>query len=239
MNVAIIIPALNEAGNIGALVAEVNTTIQAEVIVVDNGSTDATASEARAANATVIAETRRGYGYACAAGVQRATARDADVLIFLDGDYSFLPADLPALLQPIEREQADLVLGSRWLGHIAPGAMPPQQRFGNWLTARLMNRLYGLSITDLGPYRAIRRDLIERLDLHEMTYGWPSEMLVKAARCGARIVEVPVDYHARRAGRSKVSGTLGGTLRAGWRILSVTLRHASPPTSLLSRKDGR
>ncbi len=224
MNVTVIIPALNEAGNIGALVTEVGATIRAEVVVVDNASTDATADEARAANATVVTESRRGYGHACAAGV--AAARQADVVIFLDGDYSFLPADLPALLQPIEHDQADLVLGSRWLGHIEPGAMPPQQRFGNWLTARLMNRLYGLSITDLGPYRAVRRGLIEQLDLHEMTYGWPSEMLVKAAKCGARIVEVPVDYHARRAGRSKISGTVRGTVLAGWHILRVTLRYA-------------
>ncbi len=223
VNVTVIIPALNEAGNIRALVTEVNATLPADVIVVDNGSTDATAGEARAAGATVIAETRRGYGYACAAGV--AAARHADVLVFLDGDYSFLPADLPRLLQPIESDQADLVLGSRWLGHIEPGAMPPQQRLGNWLTARLMNQLYGLSITDLGPYRAVRRSLIDRLDLREMTYGWPSEMLVKAARQHARIVEVPVHYRSRRAGRSKVSGTVRGTVRAAWSILSVTLRY--------------
>jgi glycosyltransferase involved in cell wall biosynthesis len=223
-NISVIIPALNEAGNIRALVAEVIATIRAEVIVVDNGSTDATASEARAAGAVVVTETRRGYGYACAAGV--ATARHADILIFLDGDYSFLPSDLPTLLRPIETDHADLVLGSRWLGHIEPGAMPPQQRFGNWLTARLMNRLYDLAVTDLGPYRAIRRDLIDLLDLREMTYGWPSEMLVKAARRHARIVEVPVQYRARRAGQSKVSGTVSGSLHAGWRILSVTLRHA-------------
>ena len=225
MNVTVVIPALNEAGNIRALVAEVRATIHAEIIVVDNGSTDATASEARAAGATVITETRRGYGYACAAGV--VAADRAEAVVFLDGDYSFLPGDLPALLRPLTQDTADLVLGSRWLGHIEPGSMPPQQRLGNWLTARLMNRLYGLSITDLGPYRAIRRVLIDQLDLHEMTYGWPSEMLVKAAKRRARIVEVPVQYHARRAGRSKVSGTIGGTLRAGWCILSVTLRYAA------------
>ncbi len=223
VNITVIIPALNEAGNIRALAAEVHAILPAEVIVVDNGSTDATASEAQVAGATVIAETRRGYGYACAAGV--AAARHADVLIFLDGDYSFLPADLPRLLEPIESDRADLVLGSRWLGHIEPGAMPPQQRLGNWLTARLMNRLYGLSITDLGPYRAVRRSLIDQLDLREMTYGWHSEMLVKAARQHARIVEVPVHYRSRRAGRSKVSGTVRGTVRAGWSILSVTLRY--------------
>jgi glycosyltransferase involved in cell wall biosynthesis len=226
VNISVIIPALNEAGNIGVLVAEVYATLRAEVIVVDNGSKDATACEARAAGAVVVTETRRGYGYACAAGAQRAAARHADALVFLDGDYSFLPSDLPTLLKPIEADLADLVLGSRWLGHIEAGAMPPQQRFGNWLTARLMNRLYGLAITDLGPYRAVRRGLIEQLDLHEMTYGWPSEMLVKAARHHARIVEVPVEYRARRAGQSKVSGTVSGSLRAGWRILSVTLRHA-------------
>ncbi len=224
VNVTVIIPALNEAGNIRQLVTEVLATAPVEVVVVDNGSSDATASEAYVAGATLASEPRRGYGYACAAGV--AAARHADVLVFLDGDYSFLPSDMPALLHPIELDQADLVLGSRWLGHIQPGAMPLQQRLGNWLTARLLNRLYGLSITDLGPYRAVRRALIEQLDLREMTYGWPSEMLVKAARRHARILEVPVHYHARRAGRSKVSGTIGGTLRAGWRILSVTLRYA-------------
>ena len=163
MNITVIIPALNEAGNIRQLVAEVYATVAAEVIVVDNGSTDATALEAQGAGATVVTETRRGYGYACAAGV--AAARRSEVLVFLDGDYSFLPADLPILLQPIALAQADLVLGSRWRGHIEPGAMPPQQRFGNWLTARLMNRLYGLSITDIGPYRAVRRSLLDRLDM--------------------------------------------------------------------------
>ena len=224
MKVTVIIPALNEAGNISTLVVEVLATLHAEVIVVDNGSTDATADEARAAGATVITESRRGYGYACAAGV--AAAHSADVLIFLDGDYSFLPTDLPVLLQPIESDHADLVLGSRWLGHIAPGAMPPQQRFGNWLTARLMNYRYGLAITDLGPYRAVRRSLLERLDMQEMTYGWPVEMIVKAAQSHARIAEVPVNYLSRRSGKSKVSGTVRGTLRAGWHILRVTLRSA-------------
>jgi glycosyltransferase involved in cell wall biosynthesis len=171
-----------------------------------------------------VSEPRRGYGYACAAGV--AAAREAEVLLFLDGDYSFLPRDLPELIKPIERGEADLVLGSRTRGHIQRGSMPPQQRFGNWLTARLMNHLYGLSITDLGPYRAVRRSVLDQIDMQEMTYGWPVEMIVKAAQCHARIMEVPVSYHHRRAGQSKVSGTVRGTLLAGWRILSVTLRHA-------------
>jgi glycosyltransferase involved in cell wall biosynthesis len=222
--IAVIVPALNEAGNIGRLVAEVLATLPVQVIVVDNGSSDATAQEARAAGARVVAEPRRGYGYACAAGV--AAARDADVLAFLDGDYSFLPSELPVVLAPILADEADLVLGSRWLGHIAPGAMPFQQRFGNWLAARLMNRLYGLAVTDLGPYRAIRRPLLVALDMREMTYGWPTEMMVKAAKRGARLVEVPVSFHRRQAGRSKVSGTLRGTLLAAWYILGVTLRYA-------------
>ena len=222
--IAVIIPALDEAGNIRRLVAEVLETISAEVIVVDNGSIDATAEEARVAGAQVVFEPRRGYGFACAAGV--SASQDANLLAFLDGDYSFPPAELPALITPILADEADLVLGSRWLGHIAPGAMPPQQRFGNWLAARLMNCLYCLSITDLGPYRAIRRSLLDRLDMREMTYGWPTEMMVKAAKRGARLVEVPVSFHPRRAGRSKISGTLRGTILAGWYIMGVTLRYA-------------
>jgi glycosyltransferase involved in cell wall biosynthesis len=222
--IAVIVPALNEAGNIQRLVAEVLDTSPVHVIVVDNGSTDGTADEARAAGAQVVHEPRRGYGYACAAGV--AAASGADVLAFLDGDYSSLPSELPVILGPILADEADLVLGSRPRGHIAAGAMPPQQRFGNWLASRLMNWLYGLSITDLGPYRAIRRTLLETLDMREMTYGWPTEMMVKAAKRSARIVEVPVSFQSRQAGRSKISGTLRGTILAGWHILRVTLRYA-------------
>jgi glycosyltransferase involved in cell wall biosynthesis len=222
--VSVIIPALNEAGNIRHLVQEVLASIPATVLVVDNGSQDATASEALAAGARLVSEPRRGYGYACAAGV--AAAQGADVLVFMDGDYSFLPADLPRLLEPILADQADLVLGSRLQGGIAPGAMPPHQRWGNRLAAWLVKRLYGLQLTDLGPYRAIRRPWLLRLNMREMTYGGPTEMIVKAARGGARICEVPVSYQGRFAGRSKVSGTLRGTLLAAWFILGVTLRYA-------------
>lgn len=226
-NVTVIIPALNEAGNIYSLVQEVLAVASVQVIVVDNGSTDATAQEARTAGAQVVHEARQGYGYACAAGV--AAAKKADILVFLDGDYSSLPGELPIVLAPILSGEADLVLGSRYRGHIAPGAMPPHQRFGNWLVARLMNWLYGLSLTDLGPYRAIRRPLLEQLDMREMTFGWPTEMLTKAARHGARLVEVPVSFRNRRAGRSKVSGTVRGTILATWFILGVTLRYAWNP----------
>ncbi len=224
--VAVIIPALNEAGNIRQLVEEVAHAVAARVIVADNGSTDRTALEAQAGGATVVSEARRGYGYACAAGVRAALDAGADVLAFLDGDFSFLPAELPVVLAPILAGRADLCLGSRSLGRRAPGAMPLQQQFGNWLAARLMWLFYGAQLTDLGPFRAIRGDLLARLDMREMTYGWPAEMLVKAARRGACIIEVPVSYQARRSGRSKVSGTLRGTVLAARCILGVTLRYA-------------
>ena len=229
MKITVIIPALNEVGCIGGLVQETLTQSVDEIIVVDNGSTDGTAGAAQQANAQVVCEPRRGYGYACAAGVVAAT--DADVIVFLDGDYSSLPSEMLLLLAPLIENRADLVLGSRTLGEIAPGAMLPHQRFGNWLAARLMRMLYGLRVTDLGPYRAIKTDLLRALDMREMTYGWPTEMMVKAARQHARILEVPVSYHLRRAGRSKVSGTLRGTVLAAYYILGVTLRYSKISSS--------
>jgi len=225
LTVTVIIPALNEAGNIAELVAAVLAQNVAQIVVVDNGSTDDTGASARAAGALVVREDRRGYGHACAAGV---AAADGDILVFLDGDFSFLPEELPRLIEPIQRGGADLVLGSRTLGHIQPGAMPPHQRFGNQLTAGLMRLLYRLAVTDLGPYRAIRRELLLGLGMAEMTFGWPTEMIVKAARQAARIHEVPVSYAPRRAGKSKVSGTLRGSLLAGWYIIGVTLRYSWP-----------
>ncbi len=223
MDVDVIIPALNEAGNIAQLVREAAAQPVVRVIVVDNGSTDDTGPLAAEAGAHVVVEPRRGYGYACAAGVAAATA---DILLFLDGDFSSLPAEMPRLLLPVQQGQADLVLGSRVLGEILPGAMPPHQRFGNWLTSALMSRLYGMAVTDLGPYRAIRRDLLRELHMQEMTFGWPTEMMVKCARLGVPILEVPVSFAPRRAGQSKVSGTLRGSVLAAYYILGVTLRYA-------------
>jgi glycosyltransferase involved in cell wall biosynthesis len=223
---AVILPALDEGSTIRRLVQEVRQVAPAVVIVVDNGSTDATAAEAMAGGALVVGEPRRGYGYACHAGVRKAAELGADIVAFLDADGSFLPAELPRLLVPLLQGRADLVLGSRWLGRIAPGAMPPQQRFGNWLAARLMSALYRIHVTDLGPYRAIRLPLLLSLAMQEMTYGYPTEMMVKAARRGAAIVEAPVSFHPRRAGRSKISGTVRGTILAAWYILGVTVRYA-------------
>ena len=226
MKTAVIIPALNEAGNISPLVSETLHQPVDWVIVVDNGSTDDTAVLAERAGAQVVHEPRRGYGYACAAGTAAALAMGADFLAYMDGDFSSPPAELPRLLLPLREDRADLVLGSRALGHIAEGAMLPHQRFGNRLSAWLMSRLYGISITDLGPYRAIRADLMRTLQMREMTYGWPTEMMVKVARQNGRILEVPVSWWARKSGRSKVSGTLRGSFLAGYHILVVTLRYA-------------
>lgn len=227
MQIAVIIPALNEAGNIASLVADTRAVLAAgEIIVVDNGSGDQTASVARTAGAKVILEPQRGYGYACAAGVE--AAREADVLVFLDGDHSSRPAEMPRLLQPILDGKADLVLGSRFMGRIAPGAMPLHQRWGNWLLARMVRHIYRIPVTDLGPYRAIRRDVLNGLAMQEMTFGWPSEMMVKAARQHIRLVEVPVSFMPRREGHSKVSGTLMGTILAAWYILKVILGYARP-----------
>ncbi len=226
MNVAVIIPALNEAGNISNLVKEIQTQPISLVIVVDNGSTDETARLAEEAGAYVVSEPRRGYGYACAAGTVRALEMEAEWLVYIDGDYSSLPAEMPRLLAPLLEGKADLVLGSRTLGHIAAGAMPPHQRFGNWLSSRLMSLLYGIHITDLGPYRAIRADLLQSLEMREMTFGWPTEMMVKAAKQKMRLLEVPVSWHSRRSGKSKVSGTIRGSVLAAYYILGVTLRYA-------------
>jgi glycosyltransferase involved in cell wall biosynthesis len=242
MRTVVIIPALNEAGSITQLVQAVRAQEVAEVIVVDNGSTDGTAEAAERAGARVVSEPRRGYGFACSAGV--AAVRESDLVVFIDGDYSFMPDEMTRLVVPIREGRADLVLGSRSLGHIAPGSMPLPQRFGNWLAALLIRLLYHLPITDLGPYRAIRWELLSSLIMREKTFGWPIEMIIKAARARARVVEVPVSYYSRRAGRSKVSGTVRGTILAGYHILTVTFRYfgngreargGSNPASLIRR----
>ena len=222
----VIVPALDEEDNIASLVEAISLQPVKCVIVVDNGSADETAVRASAAGAVVVSESRRGYGYACAAGSGEALARGADVLVFIDGDHSSQPDEMPALLQPLLDDHADLVLGSRISGRIAAGAMLPHQRFGNWLTAAIMRRIYRLPVTDHGPYRAIRSAAFQRLDMQEMTFGWPTEMTIKCAQSGGRIVEVPVSWSPRKAGRSKVSGTFKGSVLAGYHILSVIARHA-------------
>lgn len=223
VKVVAVIPALNEEGSIGRVVAAVPRDLVAEVVVVNNGSTDRTAEVASAAGARIVTERERGYGAACRAGLDAAA--DADILVYLDGDASDQPEELANILGPVVRGQADLVIGSRLMGRREAGAMPPHAVFGNWLTARLVRLLYGVRITDLGSFRAIRRADLVALDMRERTYGWPVEMIVKAARRGYRIREVPVT-HRKRIGKSKVAGTLMGSLKAAYFILVTTFRYA-------------
>lgn len=224
MRASLIIPALNEADCLGQLLAEVPDDQVYQVIVVDNGSTDNTAEVARGAGAIVVAEPRRGYGFACAAG---AVAAEGDVLVFMDGDGSFVPGELRGLLKPISQDKAELVLGSRTLQDDSQRvAMPSHQRFGNRLFAWLLRQRYGLRLTDLGPYRAIERELLLALEMQEHTYGWPLEMIIKTARNHKRILELPVSYRPRFAGQSKVGGTLRGSVLSAYRYFHVMLRYA-------------
>ncbi len=220
-----VIPALNEAGSIAQVVGRLRNQQAAlleSIFVVDNGSTDGTGDIARRAGAHVVREERRGYGYACKAGV--LAAREADVIVLLDGDAADDPDDLPRLLEPLLNGEADLVVGSRTLGSREPGSMTVQQVLGNRLAAWLMRNIYGVRVSDMGPFRVIRRSDLLALDMREMSYGWSVEMMVKAARAGYRYREVPVKYH-RRIGVSKVGGTLLGSLKAGWHIISTVLRY--------------
>ena len=237
MKVAVIIPALNEEESIAQVIAGVPRDHVDEVIVVDNGSTDRTGDVARSAGASVVREERRGYGYACAAGVAAASRAPAsgaleanalafDVLVFMDGDGSDDASQLGALIEPLQRDQADLVLGSRVLGAAARGALLPHQRLGNALTTALIPLLYGQRLTDLPPFKAVRRSLLAELAMSEMTYGWTVEMIVKCARRGCRTVEVPVSARPRLGGRSKVSGTFKGTVLAAVYLLGTTLKYA-------------
>jgi glycosyltransferase involved in cell wall biosynthesis len=224
LRVTAIIPALDEEGAIGATVAGLDRTLIHEVIVVDNGSRDRTADRAAAAGARVVPEPRHGYGSACLAGV-RAAAPDG-ILVFLDGDGSDAPEDLARVLEPIRQGAADLVLGSRL--QCEPGALSSHQRWGNRVVLVLVRLLYGLRLADFGSFRAIRAAALARLGMAHPTYGWPVEMVVKAARHKLRIVEVPVNYR-RRIGRSKVAGTLRGTLLSGYHFFVTVVRYAWGP----------
>lgn len=221
MKAVLIVPALNEAAVVGDLVRRVPRDAIAEVVVVDNGSTDATAVVAQEAGARVVSEPRRGYGAACFAGVT-ALPPDAGIVVFIDADGSQRPEEIPQVLAPLLAGHADLVLGARNLH----GRHPLHAAVGTRLIARFVAWRWRVPITDFGPLRAIRADLLHRLDMRDRASGWPVEMVVKAGALGARIFEVSVSHTPRLAGHSKVSGTLLGTVRAGFGFLSAALRAA-------------
>jgi len=224
-NVSVIIPALNEEEPIAGVVREcLATGLPSDVIVVDNVSTDCTGKRAREAGARVVTAPR-GYGRACAAGV-RALAPECDIVVFLDGDGSDVPALMNQLVDPIARGTHDFVIGSRTRGQREPGSMNFQQILSGRIAGLILQLLYGVRYTDMCPFRAIRRDALAKLDMREETYGWNLEMQMKAARSGLRILEIPVNHRRRAGGESKVSGTLRGTFVAGARIMATLVRVA-------------
>ena len=222
MRVSVIIPTHNEAGAIERVLADIPSDLATEVIVVDSNSNDGTPEIAAKIGALVVREPRRGYGRACLTGL--AATNSPDVVVFLDGDYSDRPSELPILLAPIAEGRADITLGSRLRHRRSAGVLPWHQAFGNRVAAGLITLLYGLEISDLGPFRAGRADVLRELALEENTYGWAVEMILKGAVAGFRVVEVPVSSHPR-IGKSKIGGTLKGTLGAAWFIFSLILRY--------------
>jgi len=224
--ISVIVPAFNEQQSIGLVIRAIPKHVAGDIIIVDNGSTDATAAVARAEGARVVSEPQRGYGAACLAGI--AAAGTPDIIVFLDGDYSDYPEELETLVAPILSNDADFVIGSRMTSPGSRQVLPPQAYWGNRLATWLLYILYRQRFTDLGPFRAIRYCLLQRLDMRDRNFGWTIEMQIKAVRHGLRIREIPVSYRPR-IGTSKISGTVSGSLKAGVKILytiaALYLRH--------------
>ena len=217
-DVGLILPALNEEPVIGVTLDGLKGLGLGQIIVVDNGSTDRTAEVAAAHRAHVVQEPRTGYGQACLAGMT-ALAPNVRLVAFMDSDGSDDPVDLPRLVEPIRKGQADMVIGSRTLGQREQGSVAPHQHFGNWMATSLLRVLYGARYTDLGPFRVIRREALDRLRMRDKNFGWTVEMQIKAHRQGLRVVELPVGYRKRKLGVSKISGTIRGSVGAGTKIL--------------------
>ncbi len=222
--VTLIIPALNEEKSLGHVLADVPRALVDEVIVVDNGSTDRTAHVARQGGARVVAQPERGYGAACLAGIASLNSA-CGIVVFLDADYSDYPEEMAHLIKPLLAGDADMVIGTRTQNGDARRALAPQQRWGNLLATMLMRWCFGFRYTDLGPFRALRRDALTKLEMTDRNFGWTVEMQIKAVQNGLRIVEVPVRYRVR-IGRSKISGTVKGTLLAGTKILYTIFKYA-------------
>jgi glycosyltransferase involved in cell wall biosynthesis len=222
MNIAVIIPARNEQASIGLVVREA-LPLANQVIVVDNGSTDQTAQRASEAGAHVVREEIKGYGFACLRGMREA--RYADVIVFLDGDYSDYPAEMTLLIGPIAADEADLVIGSRLRGRLEKGALPIHSLVANIVFAWVLRLWCGLNVTDIGPFRAIKADALVSLNMEEGTFGWTLEMMIKAAKRRLRVLEAPVSYR-RRIGHSKVSGSLWESLKAGAKMTQTIWRYS-------------
>ncbi|MHC4513918.1 MAG: glycosyltransferase family 2 protein [Planctomycetota bacterium] len=229
---AVIIPVLNEEEGLPLVLADIPTDLVDEVVVVDNGSTDRSAEVAREQGARVVVAPQRGYGSACLAAI--AATPEHEVLVFLDGDYSDYPEDMRQLLPPVVGGQADLVIGSRMIDREARKALLPQARFGNRLAALLMRLLFGIRCTDLGPFRVVRRRKLLELQMRDRDFGWTVEMQLRARLRGLRVLELPVRYR-KRIGRSKISGTLSGTLRAGYKILKTIFAYRLRPPRFTNR----
>jgi glycosyltransferase involved in cell wall biosynthesis len=223
--VALVIPAWNEPESIGAVLDEVPPATVDQVLVVVSSPGDPTAAVARAHGARVLVQSQPGYGAACRAGFETALADNARIVAFLDGDYADPPADLPRLLTPLHAGRADLVLGCRDLRRF-PGALPAHARLGNSVVLGLIRLLLGVRFGDLPSFKAIRADALRQLGMRELTYGWTVEMLVKSARAGLRVEEVPIDYRPRLGGHSKVAGSVRGSIRAAATLLGCTVVHA-------------
>jgi glycosyltransferase involved in cell wall biosynthesis len=225
-NIQLIIPAYNEAASIGLVVKDVPTGLVQQIIVVNNNSSDDTVAFAQAAGATVLTETRRGYGQACLTGLDYIKQQGGcDIVVFIDGDYSDHPQEMKSVLGPILNGSADMVIGCRTKANREPGSMTPQQVFGNWLAVFLIRLLFKHRYTDLGPFRAITWEALEKINMQDTNYGWTVEMQVKALKLGLRCVDVPVHYR-KRIGVSKISGTVKGTIMAGYKIIKTIFKYA-------------
>ena len=224
--VTVIIPAFNEENAIGNVIAEIPKDIVKEIVVVNNNSNDQTSKVATQAGAIVLDERRQGYGFACLKGIDyvRNQSESPDIIVFLDADYSDYPQEMRELIKPIVEQNFDLVIGSRALGNRQQGSMTPQQIFGNWLATNLLRWFYGVKFTDLGPFRAIKFDKLLALQMKDTTYGWTVEMQLKAAKMRLKTTEVPVNYR-RRVGFSKISGTIKGTVLAGYKIITTIFKY--------------
>ncbi len=222
--VIVIIPAFNEAKSIDKVIAEIPKDLVVEVVVVNNNSRDETSKVAQNAGATVIDQPQQGYGFACLKGIEYAKTKNPAIIVFLDADYSDYPEEMRDLVKPIIEQDFDMVIGSRALGNRQRGSMTPQQVFGNWLATWLLKLIYGVQYSDLGPFRAIKMDKLLALNMQDTTYGWTVEMQLKAAKMKLKSCEIPVNYR-KRVGKSKISGTIKGTILAGYKIITTIFKY--------------